>query len=83
MTFTITVLPTAPGGGIPGGTVTIKDGTTVLATVTLNAQGKATFTTSTLSKGFHNITATYNGNSNYLSSVSAILALQIQNPNSG
>ncbi|WP_280695029.1 Ig-like domain-containing protein, partial [Kitasatospora sp. GAS204B] len=48
----------------PGGTVTFKDGTTVLGTATLDATGKATFTTSTLTVGTHTIEADYAGDTN-------------------
>jgi Bacterial Ig-like domain (group 3) len=46
----------------------------VLGTSTLNASGQATFTTSQLALGTHAITATYGGDTNFTSSVSAILA---------
>ena len=44
VTFTTTVVATAPGTGTPTGTVTFLDGTTTLGTGTLNA-GVATFST--------------------------------------
>jgi hypothetical protein len=49
--------------GTPTGTVTFRDGSTVLAVVAVNASGRATFTTSSLSRGWHTITAIYNPNS--------------------
>jgi hypothetical protein len=63
VTFTATVTGSA---GTPTGTVTFKDGATVLANnVALTAGGVATLTTSALVGGVHNLTATYNGdNSN-------------------
>ena len=64
VTFTATVSPSAAVG-----TVTFKDGAASLGTVTLSG-GKASFSTSSLSIGSHSITATYNGNSNYLTSSS-------------
>src|SRR2546427_2205645 len=64
VTFKATVSPKTATG-----TVTFKDGATTLGTSTLSG-GIATFTTSTLSKGTHSITATYSGNSHYLSSTS-------------
>jgi Bacterial Ig-like domain (group 3) len=55
--FTATVTsPTAK----PTGTVTFKDGSTTLGTETL-AAGKASYSTSALSAGSHNITAVYAG----------------------
>jgi hypothetical protein len=74
VTFTATTTPVAPGGGIPTGGVTFKDGATVLATMTLNASGQATFTTSTLTLGTHSITATYSGDANFAGSNSASLS---------
>ncbi len=57
VTFTAKVR--APGGVIPTGTVTFKDGGMVLGSSPVDASGKATFTTSSLSVGNHVITATY------------------------
>jgi hypothetical protein len=74
ITFTAAVQANSPGAGTATGTVTFKDITTVLGTRTLNASGQATFTTSQLALGTHAITATYSGDTNFTSSVSAILA---------
>ncbi|MFE2611026.1 Ig-like domain repeat protein [Streptomyces mirabilis] len=74
VTFTDTVCPgaastspTAP----PSGTVTVKDGTTVLGTPTLTPGGgpncsQVQVTTSNLHPGSHAITADYGGDGNYL-----------------
>jgi hypothetical protein len=67
VTFTATIAVVAPGAGTPTGTVTFRDGNTVLDTKTVVA-GSASFTTSTLATGDHTITATYNGDGNFLSS---------------
>ena len=72
VTFTATVAAVAPGGGMPTGTVTFKNGLTVLGTGTISA-GKATFSTSTLTVGAHSITADYTGSVDYNTSVSAVL----------
>ena len=74
LTFTATVTNTGPTGIIPTGTVTFKDFTyqdltpitTTLATVPLDANGRATVTTSNLTAGNgflgnHFITAMYSG----------------------
>jgi autotransporter-associated beta strand protein len=58
---TLTATATSTGGGTPTGTVTFKDGVTVLGTGTLNGSGVATFTTTTLAVGSHPLTANYNG----------------------
>jgi len=60
------------------GTVTFKDGATVLATRTLSS-GKATFTTSTLAVGRHSITAVYGGDADLTGSTSKVLT-QTVNP---
>jgi hypothetical protein len=69
VTFTATV---SSGSGTPTGTVTFKDGTTTLGTVSLSGS-QAQLSTSTLSVGTHPITATYNGSSTYSTSTSAAL----------
>ena len=71
VTFTATVTADAPGSGTPTGTVTFKDGTTALGTGTLGSP--ATFRISTLTPGRHDITAEYNGDSNFNTSTSSIL----------
>jgi RHS repeat-associated protein len=76
VTFTATVSANAPSSGTPTGTVTFYDGSTALGTGTLavvNGQDQASFTTSRLSGGTnHTITAVYNGDSNFLTSNSAL-----------
>src|SRR5262249_7299347 len=62
----------SPGGGIPTGTVTFKEGSTTLGTATLDASGVATFTTTSLGLGTHSITATYTTTSNYNSSSATV-----------
>ncbi len=69
--FTALVEAQAPGGGIPPGTVTFRDGATILETVDVNSDGSATYSTQSLSVGGHTITATYNGSVNYNTSVSS------------
>jgi len=60
--FTATVSPQF--SLMPTGSVTFRDGTKSLKTVALSG-GTATFATSTLGLGMHNIAATYNGNANF------------------
>ena len=77
MTFTATVAVVSPGVNTPTGTVTFKDGATVLGTGTLNG-GVATFTRSTpLSVGAHNITAVYSGDTNNLGSTGTLTGGQV------
>jgi hypothetical protein len=53
----------------PTGTVTFKDGSTVLATVSLSG-GSASFTTTHLAVGNHSITVTYHASANFKTSSS-------------
>src|SRR5438034_118002 len=80
VTLTATVSPVAAGTSIPTGTVTFRDGATVLATVTL-ANGSASFVTSTLAVGSHSLTAAYSGGGNFLASTSATV-IHTVNPGS-
>jgi hypothetical protein len=73
VTFTATVTGNAPGTKVPTGKVNFDDGTTMLGSGTLNASGKATFTTSTLGVGIHRITAVYVGSASYTASNSTVL----------
>jgi Bacterial Ig-like domain (group 3)/FG-GAP repeat len=67
--FTATVLsPTTT----PTGAVTFTDGTTTLGAVNL-AGGKASYSTTTLSSGVHDITAVYSGTANISGSTSTEL----------
>ena len=75
---TVTVKGSVQRNGALTGTVTFKDGSTVLGTGAV-AQGKATFATSSLASGIHNITASYSGNANYNPVTSATL-VQTVNP---
>jgi hypothetical protein len=73
VTFTATVVAKAPGTATPTGTVTFKDGATTLGNGSLSS-GKATYKTSTLSTGTHQITVVYGGSSSFLTSTSPALA---------
>ena len=76
VTFTAVV---SSGSGNPpdGEVVTFKDGTTKLGTGTLSG-GMATYTTSTLKRGAHNITATYGGDTILATSTSTALQQTVQ-----
>jgi len=73
VTFTATVSVVLPGAGAPTGTVTFKDGTTILGSAPLSGSLQASLTTSALQVGTHTITATYSGDGNFLGSTSAPL----------
>jgi len=62
---------------VPTGTVTFRDGATVLSTVTL-VNGSASFQTAALAAGSHPLTATYNGSAAFAASTSATV-IQVVN----
>jgi hypothetical protein len=72
VTFTATVAAVAPGSGTPTGTVTFQDGTVVLGTLAVEADGTATITTNFAATGGHAITVVYNGDSNFEASRQAL-----------
>lgn len=72
--FAAAVSAKAPGAGTPTGTVTFRDGNAVLATVPLNGMGQAVCSTASLAIGTHAITATYNADSNFNGSASAVVS---------
>ena len=76
LTLTATVSP-ASGTAIPTGTVIFNDGSTALNTGTLDATGKATFSTAALTVGTHNITAAYVGATGFASSTSPTVTVTI------
>ena len=63
ITFTARIDPLAVGVPMPTGVVTFADGSAALGTVAVGAEGVATFKTSSLSTGTHEIIATYSGDS--------------------
>ena len=78
VTFTATVVPTAPGAGQPAGTVTFKDGATTIATCASQAvspsTGTATCVQTYASPTGHSLTAVYSGDSNFRTSTSSALS---------
>src|SRR5262249_58341818 len=80
VTFTATVSASGSGAGTPTGTVVFIDGSTALGSATLslvNGQDQASFTTSGLAVGSHNITAVYAGDVKFTSSVSSAITQAI------
>src|SRR4051812_42261847 len=70
VTFTAAV---TGASGVPTGSVTFKDGATVLGSGTLNGSAQATFMTSALSVSSHAITAVYNGDGIFKTSTSTTI----------
>ncbi len=72
ITFTATITPTVG----PTGTVTFYDGATALGTGTI-ASGTATYTTTALATGSHNITAVYSGDTAFGTSTSSSVPITV------
>jgi Bacterial Ig-like domain (group 3)/Beta-propeller repeat len=74
--FTATVAESG-GSSVPTGTVTFKDGSTTLGSMTLNGTGVAVFSTSTLAAGAHSITAAYGGDAANTASTSTATSVTV------
>jgi uncharacterized delta-60 repeat protein len=70
VTLTATVSAVSPASGIPSGAITFWNTTagTTLGTGAVNASGVATFATTTLAVGTHDLGAVYGGDSQFFSS---------------
>jgi hypothetical protein len=75
VTFTTTVATVPPGSATPTGMVTFQEGASILAQKALGGGATASFSTSSLSAGSHNITAVYASDS--LSAASSGSATQV------
>jgi hypothetical protein len=74
---TLTAQAASTTRGVPTGSITLLDGTTVLAAVPLSATGSATFTTSAFALGVHSLSASYSGDTNFLPCTSATANLTV------
>ncbi len=74
--FTATVAEIG-GTGVPAGTVTFKNGSTTLGSMTLNGTGIAVYTTSTLAVGSYSVTAVYGGNAANAASTSTAASVTV------
>ncbi|HLI77932.1 MAG TPA: Ig-like domain repeat protein [Acidobacteriaceae bacterium] len=61
------------GAAVPGGTVAIFDGSTLLGSPALDASGQATLTVSTLAIGTHALTAVYPAGSSFAGATSPVV----------
>jgi hypothetical protein len=75
--LTATIKPVAPGGGVPTGTVTFFDAGAVVGTATVDGNGQASLTLSTLTPGKHTLTASYSGDANFQDSFSDVFVLNV------
>jgi hypothetical protein len=73
--FDADVTATNGAPGIPTGSLTFKEGATVLATVPLNSAGRAAFSYSAFSIGSHTITADFAGTNGWLASSAQLVQL--------
>lgn len=62
------------------GVVRFADGNNTLGTATLGADGKASFTTTSLAAGLHALSASYTGDANHAASVAATLSERVVQP---
>jgi arabinogalactan endo-1,4-beta-galactosidase len=72
LTFQAVVTSWSAGAPNANGSVTFYDGGNLLATVPVNSSGQASYSTSALSTGSHNITAAYANGTNYASGSSSV-----------
>src|SRR5213594_123262 len=79
VTLTATVSAVAPATGVPTGTITFRDGATVLGTATL-VNGSASISISTLAAGSHPLTAAYGGSATFAASTSAVVTQVVNAP---
>jgi hypothetical protein len=77
VTFTATISVNAPGGGSPAGSVSFRDGDTVIGSANVSG-GTAVFSTSALTVGGHSITAAYGGGPSHGASTSSAIAQAIE-----
>ncbi|MEO6982935.1 MAG: Ig-like domain repeat protein, partial [Edaphobacter sp.] len=75
--LTITTHVASSTSGVPTGTVTLLDGATTLADVTVSATGDVTYTTASFTSGYHSLTATYSGDGNFTPASSSLAILYV------
>jgi len=77
MNFTALVLASVSGvKGVPTGTVTLLDGTSVIGSASLNA-GQASFTVSDMAVGTHTVSVSYSGDASFQGSTSPTVTQSI------
>ena len=76
VSFTVTI--SSPQAAAVTGSVTFKDGSTVLGTVSVGSAGSAAFNTSSLAVGQHTIVAAYSGDSLNQAATSNLLLQTVQ-----
>jgi hypothetical protein len=74
VTFTANV---GSAAGVPFGGATFYDGSSILGTSSLKADGTSTYSTASLSTGAHSITAAFNANGSFAGSTSAPISISV------
>ena len=77
--YTAYVYPTSVSGTVTSGTITFRDGSTVLATVPVDATGHATYGTNQLTMGSHSLTVSYDGTATHRASTSSTYTTTVTN----
>ena len=75
--LTNVLTPVITGMGVPGDTVTLYDGTTVIGTAVVGGNGQWSVTSSTLANGVHSLTSTQTDIAGNVSAASAALMLTL------
>jgi len=77
---TLTATITSTGGAVTAGSVTFYDGTTSLGTSMVNASAQATWSSTSIDSGAHNLTASYGGSAAFAASTSGVKTLTVTTP---
>ena len=77
VSFTAGIVPVLPTGIVPTGSVTFFDGGATLGSAPVQPDGTASFSTSSLALGDHIITASYAGDTSFLSSTAAPIDVSV------
>jgi hypothetical protein len=77
ITLTAAVTVSAPGAGLPTGSVTFLDGGAVLGSAPLDGSGRARLTVTFLAPGSHSFVAVYGGDSSFAGSTSGPVGVPV------
>jgi hypothetical protein len=77
ITFTATVASASGSTGIPTSSILFADGDLTIGSATVDATGKATFSTTALTTGSHSITAAFGGSTTFLGSLSSTITVNV------
>lgn len=80
VTFAVSFRLGSTSAFTPSGTVTFKDGNTILGTVPINPFGQTQLTVSGLAVGAHSITAVYSGDAHFYGATSGATSVAVSRP---